>query len=506
MKSIEEIITEELLQQNLFEVGEANLKPYPYTKDQDKDDINVNYYFDTEDQDHYIVHISESYEGVSVDFKALGYSEDDLGMGGYAKILNKGRMYRIFSTLAKIIKEYAQEYDPKTIEIEPLKSKEVDQRRYNIYMAFIKKNLPNNYYMRYEDPKIVIRKKQSLGQIREVQDLKSSKKLYYHGRSKSRPYTGKYIFITDNLGYAAGYSDSNYLYVYTIPFSQDKIFSIKDPRHKNLLSKYIDGQAIIQILNDSGPQSEIDWATLPYISNDEYDTPEDLLEHLGFYGVRLKERQGIDSIYIFNQDTLDYQGTIDTNTPEMRDKIGKFYRDFAKDKNFLEEMKNESLADKYAEKQFGIQDPNVQQDLQAKSAIQKDLEKPHGFAKDMAYTGSGLGSSHVAIYKNPKSLENFDSDVRAIGTISGNLYVAQKNAMMMHGQMGEYIHLDNSQAIYSGKYLLLYRDGNTNNFILSDTAEEDYPKYWQYFNDIIKNIETINPQYRILASIDHDND
>lgn len=328
--------------------------------------------------------------------------------------------------------------------------------------------------------------KNRLGEENKINPINNnSKKLYYHGRSKSRPYSGKYIFITDNLGYASGYSDGQYLYEYTIPFNQDKIFSIKNAKHLAVLNKYVDKQNIEAIITGSGSGQEIDWATLGYISNNDYDMPEDLLESLGFYGVRLKERQGIDSIYIFNQDKLDYQGTLDISTPEMKDKIGKFYKDFAKGKNLME-----SIADKYAEKEFNIQDPNVQQDISAKGALQKDLEKPYGYA------------NKIAIYKNPQTLENFDSDVRAIGTVSGNLYVAQKNGMLMHGQMGEYIHLDNSSAIYSGKYLLLNRDGNTNNFILSDTAEEDYPKYWEYFNNIMKNIETKNP-YKILASIDH---
>jgi hypothetical protein len=646
MKSIKEIIREELqASQELFEVGEANLQPYLYTKDQDKDDINVNYYFDTEDRDHYIVHISESYEGVSVDFKALGYSNDDIGMGGYAAVLNKGRMYKIFATIAKIIKEYAQEYDPQTIEIEPLKSKgPEDQRRLNIYMAFIKKNIPNNYYLRFEDPKIVIRKKQALGSnLKEVQNNNKglgNKKLYYHGRSKSRPYTGKYIFITDNLGYASGYSDENLLYTFTIPFSQDKIFSIKNPQHLELLRKYTDDQTVEAILRDSGPQQEIDWATLSYISTDDFEDAVDLFEHLKFYGVRLKERQGIDSIYIFNENTLDYQGTLDTSSEKYKQQIGKFYKDFQKDKNFLEEgfqqqgipkelwhlttaekyigikergldpnfaqqgrgkkgiyltddkytaenysgfykpdeklvllkintngldynkfspddyelqeflddggwgskdrrikqysrysdvpaelsllwvnqvkylgiippenieiyiddkkfsenNTSESLADKYAEKQFNINDPNIEQDLQAKGAIQKDKEKPYGYA------------NKIAIYKNPQSLENFGKNVRAIGCVSGNLYVAQKNGMLMHGQMGEYINLDHSNQIYSGKYLLLNRDGLTNNFVLSDTSEEDYPQYQEHFNNIIKNIETKNPRYKILASIDHVDD
>jgi hypothetical protein len=474
----------------------------------------------------------------------------------------------------------------------------------------------------------------------------SNKKLYYHGRSKSRPYTGKYIFITDNLGYASGYSDENLLYTFTIPFSQDKIFSIRNPRHLELLRKYTDQQTVEAILRDSGPQSEIDWATLSYISTDDYEDAVDLFEHLRFYGVRLKERQGIDSIYIFNEDTLDYKGTINTSKPEYKQQIGKFYKDFTKGKNFLEgvgdryaeklgvsddsmntrvfknprildnvspdvraigdeqgnlyvsqqddmthsemaeemglddykyyyrdkfvslfrinntnsfglntltfdymnldhisrekvleilskirqnnpqykfyvrlydpensdednnllEQTSESLADRYAERQFNISDPNKEQDVQAKGALQKDLEKPYGYAGNMAYNGRDVSNARIAVYKNPLSLENFDANVRAIGCISGNLYVAQKNGMLMHGQMGEYINLDSSGVIYSGKYLLLNRDELTNDFVLSDTSEEDYPKYWEHFNNIIKNIETKNPRYKINASIDHVDD
>lgn len=168
-----------------------------------------------------------------------------------------------------------------------------------------------------------------------INEIINNKKLYYHGRSKSRPYKGNYIFITDNLGYASGYSDGKELYTYTIPFDQNKIFSIKNSENINLLSKYIDKQSLDAIIRDSGPNQEIDWAVLSYITNDDYDQPEDLLEHLGFLGVRLKERSGIDSIYIFDENNLSHKGTIDITKPKMKSYIGKFYKDFEKDKNFL---------------------------------------------------------------------------------------------------------------------------------------------------------------------------
>lgn len=163
------------------------------------------------------------------------------------------------------------------------------------------------------------------------------KKLYYHGRNSFRPYSGKYIFITDDLGYASGYGDGKILYSYSLPFGEDRLFSIKNPNHLALLEKYIDPYTISMIFNSSGQNQEIDWAALSYISTDEFEEPEDLFKHLGFYGIKLKERTGINSLYIFDQDDLTFEGTIDLTTPEMQDKIRQFYQNFTKDKNFLQE-------------------------------------------------------------------------------------------------------------------------------------------------------------------------
>jgi hypothetical protein len=177
----------------------------------------------------------------------------------------------------------------------------------------------------------------------EVEKFVNGKKLYYHGRSKSRPYTGKYIFITDSLGYASGYSDENKLYAYTIPFSEDKLFSIRNPKHLNELRQYIDDYTISMIFKSGGNNEEIDWAALSYIGSDEFETPEDLFEHMGFLGIKMKERAGIESIYIFDEKDLHFEGVINLNTPEMIDKIRQFYKDFTKDKNFLENVIREEI-------------------------------------------------------------------------------------------------------------------------------------------------------------------
>lgn len=163
------------------------------------------------------------------------------------------------------------------------------------------------------------------------------KKLYYHGRNSFRPYSGKYIFITDDLGYASGYGDGKILYSYSLPFGEDRLFSIKNPHHLEQLRKYVDPYTISMIFNSSGQNEEIDWAALSYISTDEFEEPEDLFKHMGYYGIKLKERTGINSLYIFDQDDLTFEGTIDLTTPEMQNKIRQFYQGFMKDKNFLQE-------------------------------------------------------------------------------------------------------------------------------------------------------------------------
>jgi hypothetical protein len=73
---------------------------------------------------------------------------------------------------------------------------------------------------------------------------------------------------------------------------------------------------------------------LTYIFTDEFDDIETMFESMGFLGIRLKERTGIESIYIFNEKNLTFRGTIDITTPDMIQKIGKYYKDFEKDKNF----------------------------------------------------------------------------------------------------------------------------------------------------------------------------
>jgi tRNA nucleotidyltransferase/poly(A) polymerase len=159
-------------------------------------------------------------------------------------------------------------------------------------------------------------------------------------------------------------------------------------------------------------------------------------------------------------------------------------------------INNEGVADVYAEKQFGIPNPNTEfeknyQDLQ-KIQKQKNIEKPFGYVDD-----------DVPVYKNPKSLENFsDDNVRAIGDKNGNLYVAVLDGNFVHGKMGyEAGIVSSSMSVYDLNYFVgLHRIGDSNDFGLSDSTESEFHGSDGQINrkkviDMLHKIKQKNPQY-----------
>lgn len=155
---------------------------------------------------------------------------------------------------------------------------------------------------------------------------------------------------------------------------------------------------------------------------------------------------------------------------------------------------NEGVGDKYAKRMFNIPDIDTDFEKEYKRHIEK--EEPFGYSKSFSNNKQG-----VAIYKNPKTLNNFDEEVRAIVDKDGNIYVAIKDGMFDHGmiaygigfakdRIGIYKDLDN--------YILLCRIYNKNIFGLSDSSDS----YANISSDNRENIQKIlhkaklkNPQY-----------
>jgi hypothetical protein len=130
--------------EQLYEVGEITLPPYNYRRG--KDTIMASfYYFITEDNDNYMVrfyNIGEIRELTKdlwmVEFLTSSEKSE-------SEIINKGRIFRVLSTVASIIKEFVKEKNPEEIKISPAKNFRKDKRRFNIYLRFISKNLPPEY-------------------------------------------------------------------------------------------------------------------------------------------------------------------------------------------------------------------------------------------------------------------------------------------------------------------------------------------------------------------------
>jgi hypothetical protein len=159
----------------------------------------------------------------------------------------------------------------------------------------------------------------------------NGKKIYYHGRDPhKRPYLGNYIYITDNKGFAISFSDFKELWCFTLKFPESQIFTLTNPKNLDLLKANITGDSFMSVWKSS--DVEMDWTSLANIESkrEPEEDPEDLFQHLGFKAIRLRERPGIYSVYVFNQNDLELVDKIDLTTPEER----KFYWDWVENPGF----------------------------------------------------------------------------------------------------------------------------------------------------------------------------
>lgn len=119
----------------LKEVGEGTAAPFKVTKVSDTD-----YEFETSDGTQYVIELVEQWDTqLLVNFGVKG--DDD-----YSTVTNKGDLFRIMATVLIEVKKYIQG-NPNIDEIViiPSKSNSTDARRTNLYMAYIKKQMPQNW-------------------------------------------------------------------------------------------------------------------------------------------------------------------------------------------------------------------------------------------------------------------------------------------------------------------------------------------------------------------------
>ena len=149
-----------ILNNIILEVGEGSSNPYSYNvndnvfRGSSKNLKGRDVTFTTEDGDNYIVNFVAYYGDHSrakekgpffkIDFTTV----DEYGYDNRADdVVNKGRLFRIMATIVAATKEFLNDIDYKEKGIKkmivmPAKSKQGDDRRANLYMAYIRKQLP----------------------------------------------------------------------------------------------------------------------------------------------------------------------------------------------------------------------------------------------------------------------------------------------------------------------------------------------------------------------------
>ncbi|MFA5153703.1 MAG: ankyrin repeat domain-containing protein [Clostridia bacterium] len=196
------------------------------------------------------------------------------------------------------------------------------------------------------------------------------------------------------------------------------------------------------------------------------------------------------------------------NAPELVDIIIKFLYKQEQKKNpekakkyikYYPQLFNEGVADKYAEKEFYIPDENISQEKRFKKEIKE--ERPIAYVDDKY-------EERIPIYLNPKNLNDYDKNVRAIGDKNGNLFIAFLDYPFNHRRMANALNKANLitlKPVYneggSGVYaepenfILLNRCEFTNKFILSDSYEWVDETF-----ELLDALRKKNPQFKFSKS------
>ena len=142
----------------LNEVGEGT-KTYSWKFDDEDADGNYFYSFDT-DNSTYSVGVANLEDGMyDLSFNTTSKEGDpDTSLD-----TNEGVPLRVLSTVVEIAKDFIQKADPDIVIFRPIKTKEAnkedDQRRFKIYGAYLRKNVPSNYnLMTFGDTYRIVKK------------------------------------------------------------------------------------------------------------------------------------------------------------------------------------------------------------------------------------------------------------------------------------------------------------------------------------------------------------
>lgn len=157
-------ISEEVLD----ETGEGNLQPYEISIVKSTNTYKE-YKFVTEDNDEYHFEFNKANLDDNMWRADFGVVDDSNYTNfSYTKVVNKGKLYKVMSTIIKLMRGFFINTKPDILVIEPIKSKnEFDKRRFSLYLQFIKKHLPSDYEYTEDNKEILIKKK--INDLNEVE-------------------------------------------------------------------------------------------------------------------------------------------------------------------------------------------------------------------------------------------------------------------------------------------------------------------------------------------------
>ena len=501
-------------EQQLYEIGEGGHEPYPWRQTR-QDSHNYDYEFQTPDGDDYEVVAMDIGSYWNIDFKTkTGHFED---------VVNKGRFFGVMATVADVIKDFMSKVQPELIRISPAKNSNADRRRLNIYMQFLKKQLPQNYQVTTRGGYIYVQPGEVMQYFEEgYNDDKGVIKLYHRIGTKNysietlpdliKSVQEQGLVTNDNgeVGDALWFSDNykdygeNGIFVVALDFdtasngvANNKYGIVYDGHnayaYENIGFEDLEVVKIpVGTIRDNHVVTNID--AIKYINADGFLTPERVA------GGEIDFRPYED---VFNTYVQPYINTPDflSKTKGIAEGTGDAYaknRVVDIDEAVREEVMNlfgfpsgveEGVGDKYAEKQWGIPDADNQyQDMGV-----PDADMGERIADVWGWNwNDGEKTNYGPVYKNPRTLRGFDADVRAIALDDGDLYVAARN--------GDFIHTDMELALEKvegplGEYYEFHRVGTTNEFGASDTLIHKIQDYALDMRGMIDELNTRHPNF-----------
>jgi hypothetical protein len=161
----------------VFEVGEANLKPYKW-KEVYANGPFIFVEFITDSETEYKVDLTEfnyidndlnNYDALAIEFRAKPKGAE----GGSAKIVvNKGELYKVMSTITAIIKYYVKKFESQAVTYSPSKKSSEENfgtQRDNLYKAFISKAIPGvRFEQSGDDITAILPNKETLNEVGEA--------------------------------------------------------------------------------------------------------------------------------------------------------------------------------------------------------------------------------------------------------------------------------------------------------------------------------------------------